>query len=279
MARLHDSFETLSPSHQRLGRLVLDEPERCAFMTIGEMADEVSVNVATVTRFANAVCGGGYPSLVALCRERLQNQAQLLERFKDLEVMNDTDLMGSLVAGEQANLATTFASIDPTSWEKATVLLAEARTIYVVGMRKTFSTAYMLSYLLGLIRGNVHQLTGTAGTTPERLRNIDAGDVCVAMSIRRYTRETLRVMEFARKKGATTIALTDSQASPLARSADYPFIVATESVGILRSLAAVMSLVQAMATAVARRLGTDTRSALLLEEELLAEFDVYEIGP
>lgn len=248
-------------------------------MTIGEMADEVSVNVATVTRFANTVCGGGYPSLVALCRERLQNQAQLLERFKDLEGISDTDLLGNLVAGEQANLTTTFAAVDPTSWEGATRSLADARAVYVVGMRKTFSTAYMLSYLLGMIRGDVHQLTGTAGTTPERLRDLQAGDVCVAMSIRRYTRETLRVLEFARKRGATTIALTDSQSSPLVRSADYPFTVATESVGILRSLTAAMSLVQAMATAVARRLGTDTRSALLLEEELLAEFDVYEIGP
>ncbi|MFQ5523387.1 MAG: MurR/RpiR family transcriptional regulator [Acidimicrobiia bacterium] len=279
VAHLQEDFERLTPSHQKIARLVMEDPTRCAFMTIGELAGQVGVNSATVTRFATTVCGGGYPRLVELCRDHLLSHTSLVKRFQDLEEVEEGDLIDNVAAREQANIASTFAGISSADWDKAVQALAEAPDLHIIGLRKSFSIAYMLSYALSLIREGVHRIESGPATIPEQVRGISPGDVCVAISIHRYTRDTIRVLKLARDRGATTIALTDTAASPLARHADLAFYVETESVGILRSLTAFMSLVQALAAATARRIGAETRRALLLEEELLSAFDTYEQGP
>jgi DNA-binding MurR/RpiR family transcriptional regulator len=73
----------------------------------------------------------------------------------------------------------------------------------------------------------------------------------------------------------TTIALTDNAASPLSNLAQHTLLVDCEGVTILRSLTAFVSLVQALSTAVALHLGTQSRSELITDEQMLADLHVY----
>jgi DNA-binding MurR/RpiR family transcriptional regulator len=278
---LRQRFEGLTPHQQRLAQRVLSDPEGCAFQTVTQLAESVAVNESTVVRFATALGLRGYPELARLCQQRLQEQAQMLERFEALHYLESVD-DGSLAraAGfDQANIARTFANIDEDAWERAVRALAGARIVQVVGLRKSFAPATLLAYLLGLVRDEVYQLGGMHGTLPDALRRLRPGDALVAISIHRYVRQTVQALEFAHRQGATTVALTDNPSSPLVPHADVVFYVDVAGVSILRSVTAVVSLVQALASAVAMELGTDTRSSLLLEEELLAEFDVYLADP
>ncbi len=274
---LRQRLAQLSPGHQKLARRVLGDPEGCAFMTISELAQAVEVNESTVVRFATGLGLDGYPALARLCRRRLQEEAQMISRFEgllDLEA-GAPDSLERFAAFDKSNIVRTFARIDPADWERAVAALCERRRVYVMGLRKLYSIAYLLSYLLRLVRDDVEHVGLEAGTFPDVLRRLGPEDVFVGASIYRYTRHTVQALRFARKRGALTIALTDSAASPLAADADIAFCVDTAAVSILRSLTAFTSLAQALATAVAARRGTSTRSALLLEEEVLGEFEVY----
>jgi len=99
------------------------------------------------------------------------------------------------------------------------------------------------------------------------------------MSIRRYTTDTVRALAHAKSRGLRTIALTDNAGSPLTEHADVTLYVETAGVTLIRSLTAFTSLVQALATDVALRLGSMTQAELLTDERLLDEFDVYVEGP
>jgi DNA-binding MurR/RpiR family transcriptional regulator len=121
----------------------------------------------------------------------------------------------------------------------------------------------------------VHQLAPLAGALVDELRDLHPGDVFVAVSIDRYTAETVAAFEAAQARGLHTIAFTDSAASPLARIADTTFLVECEGVTILRSIAGFITLAQALATAVAVHGGKRSRDELLNDEQLLTQFDVY----
>jgi DNA-binding MurR/RpiR family transcriptional regulator len=275
---LRRQFQSLTPNQQRLARQLLSDPEGCAFMTISELAKTVGVNESTVVRFSTALGLDGYPALVRLCQERLREQAQLIRRFDALEQLSGTgtDLLEGTVALDQANIARTFARVQQADWDRAVRALADGRVVYVMGLRKTHTVAYLLSYLLQIVRDDVECLVLGPGTLPDRLRRLGPGDTFVAAGIYRYSREVVRSLRFARERGATTIALTDNPSSPLARYAEVAFYCDTAGVSILRSLTALVSLAQTLVAGVAARLGTTTRSALLLEEEVLREFQVYE---
>jgi DNA-binding MurR/RpiR family transcriptional regulator len=274
---LQRDFAALTPAQKLLAERVMSDPEGTAFMTISEVAGAVGVNEATVVRFATSLGLDGYPGLARLCRERLREQAQLLRRFSNLEQLttDNPDPLDLAVAFDQANIARTFARVNRLSWQATVEALASAPRVQVMGLRKCYSAAFLLGYLLRLVRDDVQILTPGAGTLTDDLRHLQADDCFVGISIHRYTADTVRAFRWAQRVGATTIALTDNPSSPLAIRATHVFYVDTTGIAVLRSVAAFTSLVQALGTAVATERGAKVRSALQVEEELLEAFDTY----
>ena len=274
---LHAEMDKLSHSHREVARYVLAEPDRCAFMTISELSDATDVNESTISRFVRRIGLPGYPALTDLCRSNLMAQSQFISRLEELEKKEKSgdDLLQLALRHDHDNLTTTFAKIDRERWNDAVRALARGRRIYVIGLRKCYSVAHYLSYALGLVREDVKLLNLDVGTLPEQVRGIGPDDVCVGISIHRYTKEVVHVLRFAEHRGATTIALTDDPGSPLNRHADLTFYADSDGASILRSLTAFMSLVQALVAGTVGQLGTDTRSDLLRQEDLLKEFQTY----
>jgi DNA-binding MurR/RpiR family transcriptional regulator len=277
-ALLRQRRTTLTRSQRLLADRVLADPEGVAFMTVSDLAAAVGVNEATVVRFATSVGLEGYPGLTRLCRERLREQAQLLRRYTTLEQLggDSGDLLERSAALDRANIARTFARIDPAVWAATTDALAGAPRVHVMGLRKCHAPAYLLSYLLGLLREEVTCVRAGAGTLTDELRRVREGDCFVALSIHRYAADTVRAAAWARSRGARCVALTDNAASPLAASAEQVFYVDGAGPSVLRSMTAFTSLAQALAADVAQRLGHRARSTLLREERLLEEFAVYD---
>ncbi|MFQ6396359.1 MurR/RpiR family transcriptional regulator [Nocardia sp. KC 131] len=281
VAEIRGRMDSLSASHKKLAQRVLSDPEAVAFMTVSDLAGAVGVNEATVVRFANGLGLKGYPGLTRLCRARLQEQAQLLHRFDSLAHLaaDGAGLLEQTVGLDQANIARTFARIDGVMWQSAVDRLARAPRVHVMGMRKCHAPAYLLSYLLGMLRENVVAINAGTGSLTDELRRVQPGDCFVAMSIHRYSLDTVRAAQWARQRGAHVIALTDTAVSPLATSSHDTFYIEASSASVLRSMTAFTSLVQAMTGAVAQILGHEVRPTLAEEEKLLDEFGVYADTP
>lgn len=290
---LRDQMPKLSSGHRRIARQLLTDPEGCAFMTVSDMAASAGVNESTVVRFATKIGLAGYPALTALCRNYLREQAQTVSRFTRLRNLaaeygtpdgsghRDEVLypLHATSAVDESNIVRTFARINRTDWADAVNACAESRAVYVMGMRKCYSVATLLSYLLGLVRDDVRQVASEAGTAPDMMRSLGSQDTFAAISIHRYTFQTVQAIRLAVRRGAFTIAFTDNPASPLAEHARVCFYVDTASVSVLRSMTAFVSLAQALVASVAVQRGTRSRSALLEEEDLLREFGIYAQGP
>ena len=278
--QLQERLAKLAPGQSRIARVLLSDPDGTAFRTIGEMARAARVHESSVVRFATGFGLDGYPGLVELCRQQLADQAQMVRRFESAQQHAAVDdLVSGAVRADGHNLTRTFARIDRSSWDQAVELLAEAPAVHVIGLRQCYAVAYLLSYLLHLVRRNVHEVTISAGLLVDQLRDMSEGDVFVAISIHRYTAEALRALTYARRRGLKTIVITDNPASPLAPHGDLVFYVDTSGVGLLRSMTALTCVVQALVTATALRLGPQGRANLALEEQILEEFRLYANGP
>lgn len=275
---LRKNWSSLSPSQRRIAERILSDSEAVAFMTINELASSAGVNEATVVRFAGRLGFRGYPALQQLCQEYLRDQAQLLRRFENLEQLALTggDLFERTASFDQANITRTFARIDQRTWESVVDALDTARRVHVMGQRKLHTPAYLLGYLLGMVREDVETVTGHVGMLPESLRRVEADDCFVAMAIHRYPADTVKATRWARKRGAHVVVLTDHPGSPLVSHAHDALYIEVASTGVMRSMTAFVSVVQALSTAVAQDPGTKTRDTLQQEEELLQSLGVYQ---
>lgn len=273
---LRDGMPSWAPGQQRVARLLLDDPEGTAFRSVAESARLADVHQSSVVRFANTLGLKGYPQLVALCREHLADEALLVNRFGRSQHLSEThDLLSETLRHDEKNLRRTLARIDEDAWTAAVDAVALSPHVYVMGLRKCLPVAQLLAYLLHMVRPGVRQIAPAAGGLVDDLRDLEPDGVFIAVSISRYTADTVRSFNAAGRRGLTTIAFTDSAASPLAQTADITFVVDCEGVTIFRSVSALIALSQALATAAAVRDGRRSRDELDSDERLLGEFDVY----
>lgn len=277
VAVLESRYEEFTPSWKKLANRLLSDAEGCAFLTTTDFAQLVNVNESTVVRFAKSLGLPGYPALVQLCRSRLRGTSQMVDRFERLEQTASSagSVLERATRQDIENITRTFAMVNDDDWKRAVHTLARADRVYVIGLRKCYTVSFLLSFLLRLLREDVYLLDPSQGLLPDELRRMGPNCAVVAISIYRYTRDTVRVAEYARTVDATTIALTDNHASPLARVADVTFPVDLASLSVMRSLTAMVSLAQALVADVAAELGTRGRSSLLLEENVLSQLGTY----
>ena len=167
--------------------------------------------------------------------------------------------------------------LDRDSFEKAVDAIVSARKIYIIGVRSSAAIASFLHFYFNLIFENVVLVSAsTASEVFESLLWVGEGDVVIGVSFPRYSSRTVRAMSFARDRGATTIAITDGEASPLFPISRYALMARSDMASFVDSLVAPLSLVNALLVAVSQRRNDDLARTFRTLEGIWDEYGVYE---
>ncbi|EQB98891.1 MurR/RpiR family transcriptional regulator [Photorhabdus temperata] len=262
--QVRSRYSELSKRLQQVARYVLDNTNSVAFDTVAVIAREADVPPSTLIRFANAFNFSGFNEMKQLFRvhmvEETASYADRARLFRELdgeqEPLEDPqhilqEFARSNVQAMQ-QLATRTA---PEDLKNAVDLLAQAKNIYIIGLRRSFSVAVYLSYALSHLECRPLLVDGLGGMFREQINLIGQEDVVVSISFTPYAEETLMISERAAEAGAKQIVITDSQISPLASFSDVCFVVKEAQVDAFRSLSATLCLVQSLAVALAYRQG------------------------
>jgi len=90
----------------------------------------------------------------------------------------------------------------------------------------------------------------TTGDVFEEIARIGERDVLVGISFPRYSARTLECMRFAKQNGAQVVGLTDGEMSPLHDEADVCLCASTDMASFVDSLAAPLSVINALVVSV-----------------------------
>ena len=130
-----------------------------------------------------------------------------------------------------------------------------------------------------MIFSNVRQVKTTlASEMFEQLLRVGPEDVVIGISFPRYSTRTVRGMEFARDQGATVIAITDSELSPLYDTASLRLLAKSDMASFVDSLVAPLSIINAILASVTRKKREEITERLKKLEEIWDEYDVYDKG-
>ena len=83
-------------------------------------------------------------------------------------------------------------------------------------------------------------------------------------------------MEFARDQGATVVAITDSELSPLYQIASLRLLAKSDMASFVDSLVAPLSILNALIVAVGRKKSEDVTATFQRLERIWDEYHVYE---
>ncbi len=272
--RLNQSGKRLSKGHRKIAQYIVEHYEKAVFMTASKLGESVGVSESTVVRFASAMGYEGYPQLQRSLQELVSHRLTANQRFEMSTEIDPREALNVVLKSDVQNLRATMEQMDEVVFEDVVNRLLSARAIYVMGLRSAAPLAQFMGYYLNYIFDNVHLVSSGATDVFEEISKLKENDVLVGISFPRYSSRTLEAMRFAKRCGAQVVAITDGPMSPLADMADATLTARTDMASFVDSLAAPLSLINAVLVA----LGLHRKEALKEHfRQLESIWETYEV--
>ncbi len=278
LTHIQENMTSFSKGQKLIANFILSSYDKAAFMTACKLGKTVNVSESTVVRFAAELGYDGYPSMQKALQEMIRSKLTSIQR---IEVSNDRignqDILSMVMQSDIEKIRLTLEETDRTSFSRAVEAISSARRVYILGVRSASALANFMSFYFTFIFDNVvHVDTTSISEVFEQVMRIGPDDVLIGLSFPRYSKRTVKAMQYAKKQGATVIAITDSDVSPLANIADVSLFAKSDMASFVDSLVAPLSLVNALIVAVSRVKNDQLEATFGKLESIWAEYEVYE---
>ena len=204
-----------------------------------------------------------------------------LTSVQRIEMANDQigseDVVDSVLRSDIAKIRSTLEELDRSSFDRAVDIIVNARKIYILGVRSSSAISRFLAFYLNLIFDNVSEIgSNSVSEDFEQIMRVGGEDIVIGVSFPRYSSRTVKVMQYARDRGASLLAITDSESSPVAECADIVLTAKSDMASFVDSLVAPLSLVNALIVAIAARREKELEAKFSELERVWERYHVYE---
>jgi len=278
LRQIENAHVSFSKGQKRIADYVINNYDKAVNLTAAKLGRIVGVSESTVVRFATELGFKGYPGFQKSLEEIVKNKLNSIQRITLTTTRLEEDkILDTVLQSDYENLRFTKEQMDNGDFNRAVDLISGARRIYIAGGRSCEALAQFMAYYLNYIFDNVKLISSNSVTVSlEEIHRINNEDVVVGISFPRYSIDTVRVIEFSRKREAKIIAITDSNASPMIKYSDCKLFAKSDMVSIVDSLAAPLSLINALIAALSIRNKEQVVSSMEVLENIWEDFSVYK---
>ena len=235
------SYDSLPKRLQELAAYSFHHPDNMALDSITELAHRTGSHPSTFVRYAKHFGFSGFSELQRLYREHIRTTTiDYRSRLDHIDNSNTGDILDAISQSAMKSANDLKSSIDSKEIAQAVELIANARTVWLVGGGRTQAVQYYFNYLftgLGMVSHcvgyNLDQVVRYVGL-------MGSDDVVIATSFHPYNQATVETITEARKTGIPCVCLTDTDVSPIYGSVSL--IYSEDQFSGFRSLSATMSL-------------------------------------
>ena len=199
LALISSKMNTFSKGQKLIANYILTSYDKAAFMTASKLGKTVHVSESTVVRFASELKYDGYPAMQKALQEMIRNKLTSIQR---IEVSNDIigsqDVVSSIMQSDMEKIRMTMEELDRESFDAAVEAIVNAKKIYILGTRSSGALAGFMSFYFGLMFDNVVHVGESANQEIfDQIVQVGEGDVTIGLSFPRYSRRTVRAIDFA----------------------------------------------------------------------------------
>ena len=248
-------YPSLYDVEKKIADFLVSQPASAVNMTVSQISAATGVADSSIIRFCQKLGFDGFTQLRINLARNLHKPEELI--FEDISRDDDPGTITAKVfASSIRALQDTLAMLDKGQLGQAFDALTQARRVEFYGVGTSASIAMDAYYRFMRIG-----LPAYVATDPHIAR-ISANmldDHCVAVGISHTgrTRDTLRILQIAKSRGAKVICITSFMKSPIAALSDIKLITSSTETRIMKeavsSRIAQIALLDSLYTGVALR--------------------------
>ncbi len=275
---LKDNLNTFSKRQKLIATYILENYDKAAYMTAAVLSETIGVSESTVVRFASEIGFDGYPQMQRRLRQLTVTQSNSLKRMEIASRhLDDENILSSVLKSDVRMIEHTLEEIDKQQFDSAVNAILNAKNIYITGIRSAASLANFTDFYFRLMFDNTKLISSAdASDMFEQAMHINENDVIIGMSFPRYSKNIIKLLEYASKRGATVIGITDSVTSPIVRIANYSLTARSDINSFVDSLVAPFSVVNALIAALGMKQMEYIKKNFEDLENIWEEYGVYD---
>ncbi|WP_295748768.1 MurR/RpiR family transcriptional regulator [uncultured Oscillibacter sp.] len=275
--QLEQGKDGFSKGQKRIASYILENYDKAAFMTASRLGLLAGVSESTVVRFASELGYDGYPSMQRALQDMIRSRLTSTQRIQQAgNLFSGQDILPAVLQSDIDKLRQMSGRIDQREFSRVLDKIMNSRHIYILGVRSSSFVAGYLHFYMHLLSENVTLIqSNAAGEMFEQMLRMGDGDVLIAISFPRYSNVTINTVKFARDRGASIIAITDNELSPVYQLSDAALLAPCEMISFVDSMVAPLSLINALLVALSNRMGADVSGTFAELEEIWNRYGVF----
>jgi DNA-binding MurR/RpiR family transcriptional regulator len=256
-AYIQARFDEFSRSQKDVAQYIVDHLDEVAFQTAEELARRASTSSSTVVRFSQALGFEGFPELQSQARDEYRRRVANANGSSGPAATPlfslDQSPFETAVAADHVNVEETARRVSRSEVEAAIDAVADAGRVLIAGTDQMAFFASYLRHLLMLLDLQADIVASPSQEALSRLARIDEATLVIGLSAGRPHPLVVRAMKLARHRRARTVAITDATLSDVAKLAQIRLYYSSDSPAYVRSHAALLTMIQALAYGVYSR--------------------------
>lgn len=276
--RIEKKYNKLSKGQKLLAKYVMEHYDKAVFLTAARLGNIVGVSESTVVRFANELGYSGYPRFQDALEELVKTKLTSIQRVEvTADHIDHAHVLRHVLHSDMDKIKTTLEGMKEEDFNRAIDYLLDAKRCYIIGVRSSASLANFLGFYFNLMFDNVKVInTNSVSEMFEHIHRVNKDDVVIGITFPRYSRRTLKGLEYAQNREAKVITITDSRQSPCVQYSDVALLARTDMASVVDSLVAPMSVINAIIVAMSLKRKDRIRESLERLESIWREYEVYE---
>lgn len=275
--KIQNNYMNFSKGQKKIADFIMSNCEQAVFMTAVKLGKQVGVSESTTVRFAVELGYEGYPEFRQALEEMVLNRLSSVQRIEvAYSNINENEVLDRILMSDADKIKHTLETISKDAFKMAVKSILNAKRVYLIGIRSCAPLAAFLDFYLKQILDDVRLITtNNASEIFEQMIHLNEDDVVIGISFPRYSMRTLKAMEFANKRNAKLITITDSQHSPINLYSSCTLLAKSDMASIVDSLVAPLSVINALVVALCLERKDKVMDTLSEMEKLWEEYQVY----
>ncbi|KQL51181.1 RpiR family transcriptional regulator [Heyndrickxia shackletonii] len=220
LTKIENQLNQLTEAERQIGKFIIENAKLVPNMTTKDLSEKTGVSEASVVRFCKSIGMKSFKSFkLELVKDLTLSETDITD-FSILQKKDSPyDLFHKVTYVNKHAIESTLASLDKNELNKAVESIKGANKIIFFGVGGSATAAFDGHYKftrLGFHSIMTHDFHYLITLIPY----LSKGDIFVAISMSGKTKDVIELAQFAKKNGATLIAITNIDKSPLYKEAD-----------------------------------------------------------
>ena len=252
--RILDAYDDLTRRERRLADLLLEDPDTLVLKSATDLSARAAVSKATTARFFQRL---GYPTFKTAQKIARSNETGVPPGLpaRTSQRKAGRGELAEHLANDVQNLVRSIEALRSDELNQAIQSMAHAEKLWVVGFGDNYPMAHFARALLIRIKADIRMIPIGGFSVPEEFASIQPTDAMLALGIGRKTRSLRSIMRSAVRAGAQVIYLTDQASRGGPDVAHVTLRCRTRGISVYESMAAPVSLITYLCSALAVKIG------------------------